>query len=79
MFLTQLALDCSIVIPSPAWVSYAPQANLLGRVVEWIDGDAGWRIVDQVAMKYTGAAYPREQERVVAMIWPEVLAPYCGS
>ena len=42
-----------------------------GRVVEWIEGDAAWEIVDQLATKYTGAPYPRGQERVVAVIEPE--------
>jgi PPOX class probable F420-dependent enzyme len=42
-----------------------------GRVVEWIEGDAAWKIVDQLATKYTGAPYPRGQERVVAVIQPE--------
>jgi PPOX class probable F420-dependent enzyme len=42
-----------------------------GRVVEWIEGDAAWQIVDQLATKYTGAPYPRGQERVVAVIEPE--------
>jgi PPOX class probable F420-dependent enzyme len=42
-----------------------------GRVVEWIEGDAAWEIVDQLATKYTGAPYPRGQERVVVVIEPE--------
>lgn len=42
-----------------------------GRVVEWLEGDAAWEIVDQIAMKYIGQAYPREQERVIALIEPE--------
>ncbi|WP_410669880.1 PPOX class F420-dependent oxidoreductase [Amycolatopsis sp. cmx-4-68] len=41
---------------------------LRGRVERWIDGDAGWAIVDRIATKYIGQAYPREQERVVALI-----------
>ena len=42
-----------------------------GRVVEWLEGDAGWTIVDQLAVKYTGRPYSREEERVVAVIEPE--------
>lgn len=42
-----------------------------GRVVEWLEGDAAWQIVDQLAAKYIGQPYPREQERVVALIEPE--------
>ncbi|GLY35579.1 PPOX class F420-dependent enzyme [Amycolatopsis sp. NBRC 101858] len=39
-----------------------------GRVEKWVDGDAGWAIVDRIATKYLGGPYPREQERVVALI-----------
>jgi PPOX class probable F420-dependent enzyme len=42
-----------------------------GRVVEWIEGEACWEIVDQIATKYTGSAYPRGEERIVAVIEPE--------
>lgn len=42
-----------------------------GRVVEWIDGDAGWAIVDQIAKKYIGQPYPREQRRVALLIEPD--------
>ncbi|MEV6875199.1 PPOX class F420-dependent oxidoreductase [Amycolatopsis sp. NPDC051128] len=41
-----------------------------GRVVEWIEGDAAWAIVDRIAVKYLGGPYPRDQERVVALIEP---------
>jgi PPOX class probable F420-dependent enzyme len=41
-----------------------------GRVAEWLDGDAAWEIVDRIAVKYTGQPYPRDQERVVALIEP---------
>ncbi|WP_327140051.1 TIGR03618 family F420-dependent PPOX class oxidoreductase [Nocardia sp. NBC_01327] len=42
-----------------------------GRVVEWLDGDAAWTIVDRIAMKYTGSPYPRTHDRVVLLIDPE--------
>lgn len=42
-----------------------------GRVVEWVEGDAGWAIVDRIANTYIGSAYPRDEERVVALIEPE--------
>ena len=42
-----------------------------GRVVEWLEGDAAWEIIDQLAAKYIGAPYSRELERVVGMIEPE--------
>ena len=58
-------------------LSIAPVDNpftpvvIRGRVVEWIEGDAAWEIVDQLAMKYLGQPYGRDQERVVAVIEPE--------
>ncbi|HWF74959.1 MAG TPA: TIGR03618 family F420-dependent PPOX class oxidoreductase [Solirubrobacteraceae bacterium] len=42
-----------------------------GRVVEWLEGDAAWEIIDRISTKYTGAPYPRREERVVAVIEPE--------
>jgi PPOX class probable F420-dependent enzyme len=42
-----------------------------GRVVEWIEGDAAWEIVDRIAMKYIGGPYDRGQQRVVALIQPD--------
>lgn len=42
-----------------------------GRVVEWIDGDAAWAVADEIAMKYIGQAYSREQPRVIGVIEPE--------
>ena len=42
-----------------------------GRVVEWIEGDAAWEIVDRIAMAYIGGPYPRDEERVIALIEPE--------
>jgi PPOX class probable F420-dependent enzyme len=42
-----------------------------GRVVEWIEGDAAWEIVDRISTKYIGGPYSRDVERVVALIEPD--------
>ncbi|WP_369230487.1 PPOX class F420-dependent oxidoreductase [Streptomyces sp. R21] len=42
-----------------------------GRVVEWIEGDAAWEIVDRISTKYTGGPYRRDEERVVMLIEPD--------
>ena len=42
-----------------------------GRVVEWLEGDAAWEIADRISTKYIGAPYPRNEERVVAVVEPE--------
>lgn len=45
MFLLQLVYYGDIVIPTPAWVSYAPQADIIGRKVRWLHTkrEEGWR------------------------------------
>ena len=36
MFLLQLVYYGDLVIPTPSWVSYAPQAHIIGRHVNWL-------------------------------------------
>ncbi len=36
MFLVQLVYYGDLVIPSPSWVSYAPQARIIGRHIHWL-------------------------------------------
>ncbi len=36
MFILQLVYYGDLVIPQPSWVSYAPQAGILGRAVRWV-------------------------------------------
>lgn len=45
--------------------------TIRGRVIEWLQGDEAWEIIDQIALKYIGAPYPRDDERIVAVIEPE--------
>ena len=49
MFLLQLALDAHLVVPSPCWVSYGPQARIIGRAVERIPTsfDERWRMLPE--------------------------------
>jgi len=44
MFLVQLVYYGELVIPTPSWVSYAPQAQIIGRNVRWVPTTAehGW-------------------------------------
>lgn len=37
MFLLQYVYYGDLVIPTPSWVSYAPQAQIIGRHVRWIE------------------------------------------
>lgn len=58
-------------------LSMAPADNpfqpviVRGRVVEWLEGDVAWEVIDQISTKYIGQPYSRAEERVVAVIEPE--------
>ena len=47
MFLLQLVYYGDLVIPTPSWVSYAPQAHIIGRHVRWLSTSAenNWMLV----------------------------------
>lgn len=46
MFLLQMALSAELILPSPAWVSYEPQARILGRKTSRLEtsAESGWRL-----------------------------------
>jgi histidinol-phosphate/aromatic aminotransferase/cobyric acid decarboxylase-like protein len=51
MFILQLVYYGDLVIPTPTWVSYAPQAHIIGRHVKWLPTSAanGWRLTARMA------------------------------
>jgi aspartate aminotransferase len=70
MFLLQLVYYGDLVIPTPAWVSYAPQAQIVGRRVHWLPTrlEDEWRLTpDQLA-----ALCERDPERprIVVLNYP---------
>lgn len=46
MFILQLVYYGDLVIPAPSWVSYSPQASIIGRQIQRVDTRAenGWRL-----------------------------------
>ncbi len=46
IFQTQLALNCDLLLPSPSWVSYEPQAQILNKKVHWIKttAETNWHL-----------------------------------
>jgi aspartate aminotransferase len=46
MFILQLVYYGELVIPTPSWVSYAPQAHIIGRTIHWVQTtyESNWRI-----------------------------------
>ena len=49
MFLLQLVYYGDLVIPTPSWVSYAPQAQIVGRQVRWVPTgpEKDWRLMPE--------------------------------
>ena len=43
-------------------------ACLRGRVVERVEGDRAWQIIDRISTAYTGGAYPQRTDRIVLLI-----------
>ncbi len=46
IFLLQLVYYGDLIIPTPSWVSYSPQARIVGRNVNWVPtkADNNWRL-----------------------------------
>ena len=63
IFLLQLVFDAALVLPSPSWVTYAPQAAILGNAFHWIptDADDGWRLqpetLDRLGRDHPGTSF----------------------
>lgn len=49
MFILQLVYYGDLVIPTPSWVSYAPQAHIVGRHVHWLETEEknNWLLTPQ--------------------------------
>ena len=46
LFLLQMSLDADLLVPSPSWVTYEPQAQMLGRRTLWVEThlDEAWKV-----------------------------------
>jgi len=49
IFQTQLVLNCDLLLPSPSWVSYEPQAQIINKKVHWINTtpETNWHLDPQ--------------------------------
>ena len=54
MFLLQFVYYGDLVIPTPSWVSYAPQAHIIGRHVRWIKTQAenDWKLTAEELIEH---------------------------
>jgi aspartate aminotransferase len=63
LFGLQMALDCELVLPAPSWVSYEPQARLLGKKVHWLPclAEQGWKLTAETLEKHCQQNTARKQ------------------
>jgi aspartate aminotransferase len=70
MFLLQLVYYGDLVIPTPAWVSYAPQARIIGRQVRMVstDQEDSWQLQPERLEEL--CAEDPERPRIVILNYP---------
>ncbi|MCW8892577.1 MAG: aminotransferase class I/II-fold pyridoxal phosphate-dependent enzyme [Deltaproteobacteria bacterium] len=70
MFILQLVYYGDLVIPTPSWVSYAPQAHIVGRHVHWLETDEknNWLLTPE-ELEHFCAADP-SKPRIVILNYP---------
>jgi aspartate aminotransferase len=79
MFLIQLVYYGDLVIPTPSWVSYAPQASIIGRHIRWLrtDPTTGLRVTPE-ALEELCLEDP-ERPRLLVMNYPNNPTGYSYS
>lgn len=70
MFILQLVYYGDLVIPTPSWVSYAPQAHIIGRHIHWLPTEARnqWKVTPE-ALEALCHADP-ERPRLLILNYP---------
>lgn len=53
IFQTQLIMEGDLLLPSPSWVSYEPQANIINKKIHWLNTTAktNWHLDPQILDK----------------------------
>jgi aspartate aminotransferase len=70
MFLLQYVYYGDLVIPTPSWVSYAPQAQIIGRHVRWIQThrENKWRLTADELESHCSKDH--DKPRIVILNYP---------
>lgn len=70
MFLLQFVYYGDLVIPTPSWVSYAPQAKIIGRQIVWVQTSEknDWCLLPEDLEKICAADHNRP--RIVILNYP---------
>jgi aspartate/methionine/tyrosine aminotransferase len=62
LYALQMAIEGDVIIPMPSWVSYEPQARMLGDRILWLAadlGDEGYRVQPENLAAFIGEARAR--------------------
>jgi len=72
MFLLQLVFYGDIIIPTPCWVSYTPQARILGRKVHLIhtEYEGKWRITADLLERHCAGEQDAYKPRILVLNYP---------
>ncbi|OJJ17145.1 aspartate aminotransferase [marine bacterium AO1-C] len=72
MFLLQLAFYGDILIPAPCWVSYIPQAQIIGRKVTLIETsyENRWTLSPQALEEQCAAENDQDKPRLLILNYP---------
>lgn len=72
MFLLQLCFNGEIILSTPSWVSYLPQAHILGRPVKFIATDANenWKINPEKLEAFLKKQTNIQAPRIVILNYP---------
>lgn len=72
MFVLQLVYYGEIILPSPCWVSYAPQAKIIGRNIRYIQTsfESEWKITAEQLEKFLKDEHDRLKPRILIINYP---------
>ncbi len=72
MFLVQVAYYGEIIIPTPCWVSYMPQARIIGRKVSRVHSSAknGWKVTAQHFLRSFEMVHDDYRPRLLVLNYP---------
>jgi aspartate aminotransferase len=72
MFLVQLAFYGEIIVESPCWVSYMPQARIIGRKLSRVHTsyETGWRVTAEQLLKSFEIVQDDSRPRLIVLNYP---------
>ena len=72
MFILQMVYYGDIILPTPCWVSYAPQAKIIGRNIRFIHTtfENRWRITPKQLNDFLSGEHDQYKPRLLVLTYP---------